>query len=274
MSGAKGSKFDSGAAKRKRKKAEDLLVELQKGALLKHFKPILPAAATADEAGTSLSPEESSQSSSEAEHSNVSTEDQVAIEQHASASSIEPGNSIEGERMDIIESDKTVDLTDISMWPEFLNDNQRMFVVENGVKQVTEIVFPSNDSGRHFSQSLYKRKLPNGEVINRAWLIYSIKKDCVFCCCCKVFANSKSKLAKDGYNNWKHISNVIHEHESSTTHTDAQYHWIKLENRLAKLQTIDKKFQQMISAEKMHWQNVLKRLIAVVQFLSQRNMAF
>jgi len=37
MSGIKGSKSDSGAAKRKRKKVDDSIVSSQKGALLRHF---------------------------------------------------------------------------------------------------------------------------------------------------------------------------------------------------------------------------------------------
>ena len=51
-------------------------------------------------------------------------------------------------------------------------------------------------------------------------------------------------------------------------------HWIDTENRLNQKQTIDSEFQRCILAEEMHWLGVLERLLAIVQFLAQNNMAF
>ena len=47
-----------------------------------------------------------------------------------------------------------------------------------------------------------------------------------------------------------------------------------MEHRLKAGQLMDKELQRQFNAEKIHWRNVLQRLLAIVQFLAQRNIAF
>ena len=47
-----------------------------------------------------------------------------------------------------------------------------------------------------------------------------------------------------------------------------------MENRLIARCTIDKQIKKLINIEKARWHNVFQRLMAIVQFLAEHNMAF
>lgn len=100
--------------------------------------------------------------------------------------------------------------------------------------------YPKNDTGRHFSNSHFKKKLANNETIQRRWLIYSVSKDRVYCFCCRLFdSSSTSSLVSEGYNNWKHLSETLKIHENSTSHKKFYFSWIDAELRLKTGKTID-----------------------------------
>lgn len=80
-------------------------------------------------------------------------------------------------------------------------------------KKVLDFEFPKNELSRKFNVSYYNRVMPNGEIINRVWIVYSISKDADFCFCCKLFRtslpsnlNNRSGLASEGISDWKHLS--------------------------------------------------------------------
>ena len=50
--------------------------------------------------------------------------------------------------------------------------------------------------------------------------------------------------------------------------------WLEAETRLGNRCTIDALHQQRINDEKIRWHNVFQRLLAIVQFLAEHNMAF
>lgn len=80
------------------------------------------------------------------------------------------------------------------------------YLVLNGVKQNMDIDFSS--SKRQYADttkflSLFSRKLPNGEIQPRPWLIFSKTKGTVFCAPCKLFKKSGSLSNDEGYNDWK-----------------------------------------------------------------------
>ena len=72
---------------------------------------------------------------------------------------------------------------------------------------------------------------------------------------CKLF-NSKSntnQLANGGTKDWKNISSILKNHETTNEHITNMNTWIDLELRLLKNKTIDKKVQEQIKKEKDHW---------------------
>lgn len=165
--------------------------------------------------------------------------------------------------------------TDCGEWPSKITDEVRKLLVERGPVQVTDIDFPLDAKGRKFSSYHYTRKLCNGEQVLRIWLLYSILKNAVFCFACKVFGYANSSLAGDqGYSDWKNLTNILTSHEKSPNHIKNCQSWRELSSRLHLYKTIDKENERIIRAETEHWNQVMKRLLCIVQFLGTQGLAF
>ena len=166
-------------------------------------------------------------------------------------------------------------LLDCGTWPDLLDDGTVDHIIKIGPMQSIKDIYPRNQEGRHFSQSYFKRKLPNGEVFPRQWLVYSNSKDSVFCFCCRIFEiKSSSKLVCDGYKNWKHLSEIIGIHENGVAHMGCYQRWKEMEMRMRSGKTIDMEEQKLIEKESLRWQHVLYRLMNIILYLSSHNMAF
>ncbi|KAL7116728.1 hypothetical protein ACP275_03G023000 [Erythranthe tilingii] len=176
---------------------------------------------------------------------------------------------------EIEESEKYVDKFDPANWIN-MNAKLRDLLVERGPIRITNIDYPKDSDGRHFSVSSYIRNLPNKEKCDTRWLVYSERIDRVFCFCCKLFSikNTSSKIYSVGVNDWKNLGNILKTHETSSEHINNMNDWMNLEARLRNNKTIDHSIQENIKKEKEHWKQVLKRIIAVVKTLAKNNLAF
>lgn len=86
---------------------------------------------------------------------------------------------------------------------------------------------------RHFSKSLFQRKLANGESVPREWLLYSPSKGAVFCFACQLFGDRINQQSHPmpfsndaGYCDWKHANERLTEHEGSESHRKAMLAYI------------------------------------------------
>lgn len=167
-------------------------------------------------------------------------------------------------------------LQDCGKWPAKITDDIRQVLVEKGPVQIKNFNFPiDSNSGRRFTAVNYKTKLPNGEDIDRDWLVYSISKNSIFCFFCKLFSNDDISLSgTEGYSDWQNMSNFLRTHERSTSHGKATISYRELATRLQLGHTIDAQHQRMIQGETEHWYEVLKRLLCIVQFLGIQGLAF
>ncbi|XP_025407512.1 zinc finger MYM-type protein 1-like [Sipha flava] len=175
------------------------------------------------------------------------------------------------------------DLSDLSTWPKVLTHIMKYEIVKLGPMQIKNFDFPPNEEypKRSFSVNYYYRKLPNNEVFDRQWLVYSKTKNCVNCFAGKLFSkeiiddnNYDCRLANSGFNDWKHLSETLKSHERSIIHYKSIQCWNELKLRISSDTTINKTNLALMEKEKMHWRDVLKRIVSVIHYLAKNNNAF
>nr|XP_047129422.1 zinc finger MYM-type protein 1-like [Hydra vulgaris] len=168
-----------------------------------------------------------------------------------------------------------IDYSDCGLWPIHRNIKFVDYVINIGAIQVNLDTYPRDNRRRHFSNAYYNRKLSNGEVISRRWLLYSVSKDAVFCFCCKLFDfNMNLKVNGNGFNKWKNLTEALKIHENSKSHRIAYQLWIETEIRMKAGETIDKQEQKLIKKDSLRWRSVLERLMNITLYLATNNMAF
>lgn len=164
---------------------------------------------------------------------------------------------------------------DPGLWPASMTNDLVNILVSRGPVQVSNCNFPTNNDGRKFTDNYYYRNLPNGEKVNREWLVYSISKDSVYCFCCKIFGKSVSSLSTlNGFSDWQHLSLTLKRHETSVSHSENVKSWVQLNNMLKNKTTVNQMQLRLLESEKKQWCDVLERIIAVIKFLSHQCLAF
>jgi len=83
-----------------------------------------------------------------------------------------------------------------------------------------------------------------------------------------------SKLALDGFINWKKVSERIPEHDNSNIHKKYFCSWKILEMSICEGKAIDIELQNEIKLEENHWRLVLKAIIDIIMHLAMENSAF
>ncbi|KAI3505608.1 hypothetical protein L1887_27741 [Cichorium endivia] len=257
----------SGSEKRKKRKIVDSLIQSQKGSMDKFLKPLNEENTSVNEENTNLNEDNTNVNE---ENTNLNEENTNVNEENA---------NLDEENANLNEKDTNVnedlDIFDPTNW-DLLDSKSRDILIEKGPKKEMNLVFPKDKFSRHFSYAFYTRKLNNGEASGRKWLVYSKILDKVFCFCCKIFKSTYQKgyLTNEGYNDWKHLSERLKEHENSNEHIVCMNKWNEAKLRLDKNLTIDDELQQEIIKEKERWRQVLRRIIAAIRYLSKYNLAF
>ncbi|XP_020263417.1 uncharacterized protein LOC109839403 [Asparagus officinalis] len=256
----------SGYEKRKKRKRLDSLVESQKGAINKFFS----------KSSSSHENNEQLDENTPTSHENLPTDNEnLPIDDENVSIDVE-NVSIDNENNDS-KYVPNIDIYDPRTWENIDNDS-RDILVEKGLERETNLNFPLDKEGRHFSYTHFNRKLSNGESRDRKWLIYSKHIDKVFCFCCKLFKsnNYKALLANDGLQDWRHIGERLKEHENSIEHITNMNSWNELRLRLGKGQTIDNDLQKEIMKEKERWrsnekiyQNSNGNFLGIIEMLAE-----
>ncbi|GBO38570.1 hypothetical protein AVEN_20758-1, partial [Araneus ventricosus] len=100
------------------------------------------------------------------------------------------------------------DLNDPGTWPENLTDTQTCLILSKLMNKLVNESDLSNTyrDGRILSKDWFHKVLPNGEKINRLWLMLGKSMNSLYCLPCKLFAHtqseSKSSLVRgEGFTN-------------------------------------------------------------------------
>ncbi|XP_071727679.1 uncharacterized protein [Rutidosis leptorrhynchoides] len=165
---------------------------------------------------------------------------------------------------------------DVRIWDGLSSNMKDLLVSKWPPARETNLEYPKDKLNRHFSDLYYLHTLRNNDTTDRKWLVYSKELDKVFCFCCKLFKNPicKSELGNVGINDWRHLSEKLKNHESSSEHMKNLETWAELRMRLNLNQTIDKELQELIKKDTDHWKEVLVRIIATVKCLAVYNLPF
>lgn len=80
-----------------------------------------------------------------------------------------------------------------------------------------------NEKTRYLTKQLFQRKMLNGELALRSWLVYSKSKGVVFCEPCHLFEKNLNKIqfVTEGYNDWKNANQRFIWHENSQDHKNS-----------------------------------------------------
>jgi hypothetical protein len=177
-------------------------------------------------------------------------------------------------------------------WPETLSDVQRQFVVQHGLYNETKLrdIFGSLNkdcADRHFSTFLlYSSSLNGREQTLRDWLTSNKKTSLVHCLPCCLFSLSKNPknnvsylTTREGFNpsisTWKSLYHKLPQHENSPAHKQNYLDWRKLEYSINGGEgALDNQFQRHLQEEKISFENLLRRILDVTLFLSERGLAF
>ncbi|XP_067140883.1 zinc finger MYM-type protein 5-like [Centruroides vittatus] len=130
-------------------------------------------------------------------------------------------------------------LDDIGNWPEHIDENMRLHLIQQGhlvvqhintnfavastVTRLDSCSLTSKGETRRLTQEWFYHTLTNGEKVLRTWMAYSPSKASLFCFCCRLFENvntpNGSKFcSSDGFNTWWKLNPKVSSHESSALH--------------------------------------------------------
>uniref|UniRef100_A0A8C3HKU9 TTF-type domain-containing protein n=1 Tax=Chrysemys picta bellii TaxID=8478 RepID=A0A8C3HKU9_CHRPI len=216
---------------------------------------------------------ETDSASSEESYPEVSRSASSEVEGEASCSTKQTVTDIPAAAgKEVSESEPLTD--DPGDWLSIISDRQVCDIVARGPLQQNESYeFPFNEERRRFTSTHFYRTMANGEKIRRSWLMYSVQKDAIFCFCCKLFGTGDIPLRR-GTSAWKALSKRLQQHETGKSHQDCRVKWFDLRSGIVNRTSIDHLELQAFLKERDFWRNVVKRMVDVIIFLSERNLAF
>lgn len=142
--------------------------------------------------------------------------------------------------------------------------------IENGFYNSLRL-YNENDAvkERYLTLNAFKRCLPNGEKVDRTWLIYSPLQGKVYCFACRLFSTSDSPFSKSGFNDWKHVHELLREHENSLDHRKSMLVYLE---RQKNINCVDSELIKQFQNERTYWRYVLEFSINVIIFLTSRGL--
>ena len=127
-----------------------------------------------------------------------------------------------------------------------------------------------NEVRKCTSQMFYRTK-KNGELVFRRCLCFSPTNGKLYCYACKILSSQRSQLTDEGFDDWFHASHRLAEHEKSRYPVESV---MTLVRRAEELGKIDHELTVHVEQVAGYWRSVLKRVVSVISFISERGLAF
>lgn len=253
-------RYLSGSAKRKKKSALSDEVKKMKGTMSKF---LIPASASGTSDVENMTVNDSASAISDVENMMVND-----------SARISPPKTVDYEEVTLKEQNKVnFPSNDPALWAIENFEEIREHFCTNKPNQNIDLLNSSTrkigEKERKLSENNFYRRKQNKEYVCRDWLIYSESKCALFCYVCKLFSTSDQALSNQGYTDWKNVSHRLSEHECSSIHRKAV---CLFSSRVSALSRIDFTLIEEYEAECKYWQNVLRRVVAVIKFLCQRGL--
>ena len=242
---------ESGACFRKKKKAKEVELKKQEGAMLKFVSSSgSHVSRTVPEKYSNENPEQSVELQKDTEEISLSakTQETESIQSNTDKINYAAPVAYEDKSENNDEAIAVINnlLNDVATWPEVINHELRVELVQAGPEkhQNKEGPFASShrtvkvgDSTklkrRNFSENWFYKTLKNGDKILRRWLLYSKKESGLYCFCCKLFHSAGNDLfVTKCFNNFWHLNPRIFEHENSKIHKECIEKWKERAMRL------------------------------------------
>ncbi|XP_075059921.1 zinc finger MYM-type protein 1-like [Mixophyes fleayi] len=258
-------KKPSGAQFRKRRQGREK--EVRK--LSHHFQHWLTSSASDGGAGSSRTV------SSPLEISDSDPEYQEELPAVSGTADMDPNLEIETDRSTICVDNEmlTIKFKDPHSWPN-ITDKVRCCLVKHGPEQQkdSDFTLSTTSDGKQFSHDWFVRTLPNGQTVEREWLMYSEMRRAVFCFPCMLFGNISActpSIAnhQKGFSDWRHLNPEIGEHERSSDHFQNFLSWKSLERNLKQ------ELPPVIASEKEKWVTVSRTFLDAIIFCAKSNLA-
>lgn len=125
----------------------------------------------------------------------------------------------------------------------------------------------ASGKSRSLTNKVLTQHLHNGETISREWIIYSPPTGEIYCFACKVLSTHYTTFVT-GFSDWKNPERIT-EHEMSGEHRKCM---VLLIHRTKRLGIVDASLERQIDAESQYWKDVLRPVIDVIKFLSERGL--
>ncbi|TYI21992.1 hypothetical protein ES332_A06G076000v1 [Gossypium tomentosum] len=136
----------------------------------------------------------------------------------------------------------SLDIYDPRNWANLNNKTIDILDEKRPILREMNLGFPLNNNNRHFSYTYFSRKLSNGEISDRKWLVYSKHVDKVFYFLFPATdTGSNKKLYQDSNDNFPGLIEMIvefnvimHDHVRCIQHREIHYRYLghKIQNEL------------------------------------------
>ncbi|XP_065675808.1 uncharacterized protein LOC136092015 [Hydra vulgaris] len=168
--------------------------------------------------------------------------------------------------------------------PSILEQKKKEEIIKKGPSTLPDDFSRDASNNRAFPKEVLFIALPNGEKVQRDYLIWSPSSNSLLCFPCSLFGCEKSRSNGDQSllfhwnggmrNDWRKLSDRIKSLYSNPVHQSHYLNWKTLHSALVNQHGIDSEFQKSLGKELARWREIHRCILDATLFLASQNLAF